>query len=377
MRKPACWTSKRVAYATAAVCISALLVGGLRAAEPSGSKSKPTPDAAKLTVAVLDFSAKDPGNADLGKQIGEALSASLSDAPGIKLVDRESLQHTIREHSLNLSGLVDSDTSIQIGKLVGARIMITGSAFALGKQMTITAKLIGTETSLVDAVAVKGDANADLGDLVSKLSEKVTARLKENGPKLVAAPPEADPLIELQKKLAGRKLPKVAIVITEEHHGAPVTLIIVTGGHAIDPPVETEMKKAMIAAGFTVQDVPQNDLTKFAQDWKATDINSWPRSLAGVDLLIAGESFSEFGGRIGNLTSCSARTEINIISRQDGKILQADKVTARAADLSENIAAKDALEKAGHQLAVKTLEFFVRTLPEGKPNIHPAAAAKP
>ncbi len=294
-------------------------------------------------------------------------------------MDRESLQHTIREHSLNLSGLVDSDTSIQIGKLVGARIIITGSAFTLGKQMTITAKLIGTETSLADAKSrSSGDANADLGDLVSKLSEKVAARLKENGPNLVAASrPEADPLIELQKKLAGRKMPKVAIIITEEHHGAPVTLIIVTGGHAVDPPVETEMKKALIGAGFTVQDVPQNDLTKFAQDWKATDINSWPRSLAGVDLLIAGESFSEFGGRIGNLTSCSARTEINIISRQDGKIIQADKVTIRAADLSENIAAKDALEKAGHQLAVKTLEFFVRTLPQAKPNVHSEAAAKP
>jgi len=351
-------------FLVVALCAAAWLIGSLRAAEPPKAMSKPA-DAAKLTVAMLDFSAKDPGNPDLGKQIGEALAAGLADTPGITLVDRESIRHTIQEHALNLTGLVDSDKSIQIGKLVGARIMITGSAFVLGKQMTITAKLIGTETSLVEPVSVRGDASADLGDLVSKLSEKVAAKISEAGTRLVASAEGPDPLIELRKKFAGRKLPSVAVVVTEEHHGAPITVVVVEG-RAIDPPVETELKQALIGAGFTVQDVPQNDLVKFAHDWKSTDVNSWPRSLAGVDLLIAGESFSEFGDRIGNLASCSARTEINIIRRQDGKIVQADKVTARAADLSENIAAKGALQKAGHQLAVQTLEFFDRTLPPAK-----------
>ena len=136
---------------------------------------------------------------------------------------------------------------------------------------------------------------------------------------------------------------------------------------AVDPPVETELKQALIAAGFAVQDVPQNDLAKFASQWQANDVNSWPRSLARVDLLITGESFSEFGARIGDLTSCSARAEINIIRRSDGRIIQADKATTRTADLSENIAAKGALEKAGKELAVRTLEFFDRTLPGARP----------
>ena len=338
--------------------------------------SKVASNSAKLTVAVLDFSANDPGNPELGRQLGEAIAADLSGKPGITLVDRQSMRRTIQEQSLNLTGLVDSDQAVKVGKLVGARLLITGSAFTLGKQLTITAKLIGTETSQVDSIAVKGVADADLGDLATKLSAKLVTRISEVGPKLVAAPAEPDPLTKLQKRFSGRKLPTIAVIITEEHHGAPVSVVIISG-RAIDPPVETELKQALVGAGFTVQDVPQNDLAKFARNWKATDINSWPRSLAGVDLLITGESFSEFGARIGDLTSCSARTEINIISRRDGKIIQADKVTARAADLSENIAAKGALEKAGHQLAVKTLEFFDRALPEEKSKAHSATTTKP
>ena len=85
------------------------------------------------------------------------------------------------------------------------------------------------------------------------------------------------------------------------------------------------LKQALVGAGFTVQDVPQNDLDEVRPELEGYYINSWPRSLAGVDLLITGESFSEFGARIGDLTSCSARTEINIISRRDGKIIQRTK----------------------------------------------------
>ena len=52
-------------------------------------------------------------------------------------------------------------------------------------------------------------------------------------------------------------------------------------------------------------------------------------------------------------------------------------MTARAANLSESIAAKGALEKAGHQLAVKTLEFFDRALPEEKSKADSATTTKP
>jgi hypothetical protein len=134
----------------------------------------------------------------------------------------------------------------------------------------------------------------------------------------------------------------------------------------IDPAVETEIKKVLGECGFTVQDVAENELASFADGWTANDVNSWPRGLAKVEVLIAGEAFSEFAARIGNIVSCSARTEINLIDRKSGKVALADRVTTRAADLSENIAGKKALQSGGRAMAIRLLQHFADTLPEKK-----------
>ena len=41
----------------------------------------------------------------------------------------------------------------------------------------------------------------------------------------------------------------------------------------------------------------------------------------------------------------------------------ADRVTARAADLSENVASKKALQSAGRAMGIRVLEHFAETLP--------------
>ena len=119
---------------------------------------KPAKAPAGLTVAILDFTASDPATPNLGSEVAAALSAMLSGESGVTLVERQSLAQTLREHELNLTGLVNDEQAVKVGKLVGAKIMVTGRAFRLGKDLFITAKLIGTETSLVEGVMVKDAA---------------------------------------------------------------------------------------------------------------------------------------------------------------------------------------------------------------------------
>ncbi len=323
--------------------------------------AKPVAKTANLTVAVLNFTANDPANPKMGEEIAAALTAMLSGESGVTLVERESIMQTLREHELNLTGLVNDEQAVKVGKLVGAKIMITGRAFRLGKDMFITAKLIGTETSLIEGVMVKDAANADLSAMVVQLSEKLAGKVRQVGPKLIASDDGVDPLPALKKKLADRRKPVVSVIIREQHHAEPRTTVVVA---VIDPAVETEIKKVLAECGFTVQDVPQNELTDFASGWTAKNVDSWPRDMAKVDVLIAGEAFSEFATRIGNIVSCSARAEINVVNRKDGKIALADRVTVRAADLSENIAGKKALQSAGRAMAIRLLEHFAETLPE-------------
>ena len=317
-----------------------------------------------LTVAVLDFTVNDPANPNAGSEMASALTALLSGESGFKLVERQSLLQTLHEHELSMTGMVEADKAIKIGKLVGAKILVTGRSFHLGKDVFITAKLIGTETSLVEGVMVKDAATADMSAMVVQLSEKLTAKVRQVGPTLVAGADDADPLPALKKKLAGRRLPVVAVLVREQHHGAPVPAVVLV--RVIDPAVETEIKKVLAECGFTVQDIPENELTSFADGWTANDVNSWPRGLAKVDVLIAGEAFSEFAARIGNIVSCSARTEINMIDRKSGKVAMADRATTRAADLSENMAGKKALQCGGRAMALRILQHFVDTLPEKK-----------
>jgi len=97
----------------------------------------------------------------------------------------------------------------------------------------------------------------------------------------------------------------------------------------------------------------------------------------GVEMVLAGEAFSEFAARIGNLVSCSARVEVKLQPLNGGEILFTDRQTTRAADLSENIAAKSALEKGGRAMAIRLLEHFDKTLPPRKGGDATAATTAP
>jgi hypothetical protein len=298
--------------------------------------SQPAAKGEPLTVAILDFETG-PAGGEMGKQIPDALAALLTESKGIRLVDRTSMAKTLQEHALNLTGLVEADKAVQIGKVVGAKILVTGKVFTLGKSTYVTAKIIGTETSLVEGVLVKGKENDDVGLLVAALSDKLGKQLAESGPKLVAGPDAADGKLDALKAKFARieKKPTVVVTIKEEHHGEV--------RRAIDPAVETEVRNLLQGCGFTVVG---------------------PEDAKGAQYEVSGEAFSEFAGRVGNLVSCAARAEITIKSRDDGKVVLSTKATSRGVDLAENLAGKTALQKAGHTLGIEVLETFAKMLPE-------------
>lgn len=351
-----------LSFALALTLAATLLAAPATQPAPGDPAAAPAVDASRgVAVAILDFDTKDPTNADLGKQIAEALTAILSGEPGFTLVERARLQDVLLEQELNLTGLVDTTQAVQVGKLVGARIIITGRAFPLGQKLFVTSKLIGTETSLVDGVLIQAKQDAELDAIVTELGAQLAQRLRDQSPKLLGGAEPVDPVPDLKKRLANRKLPKVAVIIPETHVAAARA---VPEGQPPDPAVETEIKKILAECGVPVMDVKDNALTQWARDWTPERVGAWPRSLAGVDFVIAGEGFSEFGARLGNLVSCTGRAEINVIDRATGKVVLAERETARSVDLQENIAGKKALQKAGHDLAVKILRVLDETLPQ-------------
>jgi TolB-like protein len=321
---------------------------------PSGAATQPAPRG--LTVAIVAFSADDPGNPQLGAQIAETMTILLSGQTGFQLVDRLSLDRTLDEQELDLTGLVDTQQAIAVGKLVGAQIIVVGKAFRLGERTFITAKMIGTETTLVDGVLVKGDDETDLSELTLDLADQVASRLVEKGATLVAHELQLDPIPALKAAMAERNRVVVAVVIPEEHLAA-------ARAAELDPAAETEVKRLLLAAGVELRDVHANELTTWVTRREFEGQEPWPRGLDDVDYVIAGEAFNDPATSIGNLRSAAARLEINMIERRSGKIVLAQDVTGRGVDLSENLAGRTALKKTGTAAAYRVLEYLVEYVP--------------
>lgn len=325
-----------------------------------------------LTLAVLDFDVP-PGEAEgLGAQIAEALTAMLSGESGVTVVDRTRLASSLQEHELALSGVADGADAPRIGRLVGAKLLVVGRSFELGKSRMLTAKLIGTETTLTTTVMAKGNLDAPIDEMVVELGGKLIEAVANRGPELVASSEPVDPIPALTERLKGAALPVVAVAIPEEHRFR-VALRPDGGGlsQPPDPAVETEIKKLLIDAGADVRDVPGNELAEWVARYNADRSTAWPQTLEGVELVIVGEAFSETGLSLGNLRTASARAEINVISRHDGRIVRADRTTTRAVDVAEAVAGKTALEKAGRQLGAGILQYLAH-----RPAAEPAARAE-
>ncbi|MBN2180610.1 MAG: hypothetical protein JW715_01755 [Sedimentisphaerales bacterium] len=296
-----------------------------------------------VTVAIIDFESQAPGNPDLGRQLGDILTARLSIYDRFQLVERKKLDDLLKEHQLSLAGMVETDQAVKVGKMLGARIMIFGRAFTVDRDLYIVAKIVGTETSQVKGVIAKGKLESNLSDIIDQLVDNLIESLDKWTSELLPKTEKlSDKIQVLKKQLEGKKLPSVAIIIPEVHVNRPVA----------DPAAETEIKKIFREVGFEVIEANKETLEKWAKDY----------SMADVDVIISGEGFSEFGSRIGGLVSCLARLEVQATERESHRIISSQRSTRRAVDLSETIAAKTALQAAGRELAIKTIEEIAAEL---------------
>ena len=277
-----------------------------------------------LTVAVFDFESKDEAVRDLGPKVATLLNANLSAEPQIITVERAELEKVLGEQELGLSGTVSPDTAAKVGHLTGAKVLVTGRVFKADKELILVAKIIGTETSRVYGELVKGTAAASITDLSGDLAKKIAATVSEKGDTLVAkVESREDRIARIKKSLKQGKLPAVSVKIGERHFGQPV----------IDPAAETELGLILKECGFTLVD---------------------DKSPQKADVEITGDAFSAFGLRKGNLISCKARIELKA-QKRTGEILAVDRQTSVAVDITEQTAAKTALQNAAMELAERVL----------------------
>lgn len=143
------------------------------------------------SVAVLAFRNLSPSVrlAPMESGFADVLQANLGALEDVRLVEREQIYAVLAQQSLSLSGLVDPETALKVGRLVGADRLIYGSFVELAESLRFNVRLADTKTaSILRAETIHGPTE-DFALLIEDLALRLAADLA------VQPPPDAAELV--------------------------------------------------------------------------------------------------------------------------------------------------------------------------------------
>lgn len=154
------------------------------------------------------------------QEIGQSLSAS----GRISVVEREIMDKLLGELKLGSSELADPDTALKLGRLLAARLVVTGSLVQVPGGLRLSLRLIDPETSEIKIrYADEMGANQNLITTAEKSAAALGERIKATYPlrgKIALVEDEGQVIINLGKKhgiLAGTQMKIIA-------EGSPIVI---------------------------------------------------------------------------------------------------------------------------------------------------------
>src|SRR5256884_774235 len=136
----------------------------------------------------------------LQEGIAGLMISDLAANPAARVVEREELQKLLDEQNLGTAGRVDPQTAAKIGKLVGARYVVTGVFIDFYGDFRLDARLINVETGEI----VKVESDRMQRDHLFDLIRTVAAKLMKDA-NLPALPRQAS------DQRLGRQVPTEAL----------------------------------------------------------------------------------------------------------------------------------------------------------------------
>ena len=134
----------------------------------------------RIVLAVLPLNTSTDIRPD-GNALAEILSERASHNDRVKVVERVRIKAVFDELLLGDTGPVSEDTAIKIGNLLGANVLLLGSAISNGDHRIVTLRLVKVETGEIfggSTETTKGDVAAEAQSEYDKIDALITQRAK-------------------------------------------------------------------------------------------------------------------------------------------------------------------------------------------------------
>ena len=146
----------------------------------------------KIVIAVVDFrnTGNDKSYDYLEDTIPEAIITYLAKGGNVEIVERSRLKDALKELELGMTGIIDEQTAVEVGRAVGANAILLGSFVSIGDVIRINARLIDVKTSrIIKAETVQGGVGKEIFNLMDEMARSIETQLIGEAEQVVQTQP--------------------------------------------------------------------------------------------------------------------------------------------------------------------------------------------
>jgi len=133
-----------------------------------------------IAVFTFEDTNEEENRGSLGKTFAEMLTTALIQSNRFQVLERSQLDIILEEQALGLTGAVDEETAVDVGKLLGIDAVVVGSTIILKNQIEIDARIVNAENGKAHVAAgVSTGDESELRNAANELARKLAAEAQK------------------------------------------------------------------------------------------------------------------------------------------------------------------------------------------------------
>ena len=170
---------------------------------------------AQPSIAILDFQGKGVSEIE-ASALTDRLASELFNLGRFKLIEREQMNELLEEQGFQQTGCVSSECAVEVGMMVGAEQIVTGSISKIGDLFSVATRIVDVETGEILQMT-NYDFEGDIGQLMTRGMRNAAAQLTtaEYFTQEVDIEPTIPEVVVLPQELVTKPTFKKATYITD------------------------------------------------------------------------------------------------------------------------------------------------------------------